>query len=178
MSSLIKFLLMPILSLLLTTSALCTPSSLNDVLLEMHKVGSASFKFLFWSVYEAELYADQQFFSFTPLPVFILNINYQRTFKSDQLIKEIEKQLIKADPIQVELHRSWINKLVDILSDVEKGDMLSLYVDENQHSSFYLNLDYLGTIDDEKFSISFSSIWLARNDHYANFSRELTGIKQ
>jgi len=70
---------------------------------------------------------------------------------------------------------AWLGQLDVLLVDVEKGDRISLYVDENRHSSFYFNGSFLGQIQDESFSRNFSSIWLARNDRFAEFSQELTG---
>jgi hypothetical protein len=165
-----------ITALSLSTSVLCAPAQLTEVFSEMNRIGSASFKFIFWSVYEAELYSEQSSFSFTPLPRFILTLNYQRAFKDTQIVNETEKQMLEINSIQSEKFEPWLSKLDEILIDVVKSDSLSLYVDENKHSSFYLNGDFLGTIEDEDFSQSFSAIWLARDDHYADFTRELTGV--
>src|SRR6056300_982305 len=91
-----------VIALLMSTSALSAPAQLTDVVSDMSKVGSASFKFYFWSVYEAELYSEQPSFSFTPLPSFILTLDYQRAFKSVQIVKETEKQLVQIHSIEAE----------------------------------------------------------------------------
>ncbi len=127
------------------------------------------------SVYEAELYAKQSSFNFTPLPSFILTLNYQRAFNSGQIVKETEKQLIEIQSAQSEKFEPWLSRLNEILTDVSKGDSLSLYVDDDKYSSFYLNGNYLGSIEDEDFSQNFSSR-LDRDDDYADFTRELTGV--
>ncbi len=160
----------------MSTSALSEPPKLGEVLSDMNRIGNASFKFYFWSVYEAELYAKQTSFDFTPLPSFILTLNYQRAFNSMQIVKETQKQLLEIHPGQPDKFEPWLNSLNEILTDVAKGDRLSLYVDSNKYSSFYLNGNYLGSIEDEDFSQSFSAIWLARDDHYADFTHELTGV--
>lgn len=160
----------------MSTSALSEAPKLGEVISDMNKIGNASFKFYFWSVYEAELYSEQTSFNFTPLPSFILTLNYQRAFTGVQIVKETQKQLMEIHPGQPEKFESWLSRLNEILTDVAKGDRLSLYVDDNKNSSFYLNGDYLGSIEDEDFSQSFSAIWLAREDHYAAFTRELTGV--
>lgn len=165
-----------ILFSVMSTSALSEPPKLGELMSTMNKIGDASFKFYFWSVYEAELYAEQSTFNFTPLPRFILRLNYQRAFNSGQIINETEKQLIEIQSTQSEKIEPWLNRLNEILKDVSKGDRLSLYVDNNKYSSFYLNSEYLGSIEDEDFTQSFSAIWLARDDRYADFTRELTGV--
>lgn len=179
MPSFIKTVLRLVTALLLSvvsTLALSEPPPLAEVISGMNKIGKASFKFIFWSVYEAELYAEQSAFNFTPLPSFILTLNYQRAFNSEQIVKETEKQLLEIQPGQSEKLEPWLNRLNEILRDVSKGDSLSLYVDDAKYSSFYLNGDYLGSIEDEDFSQSFSAIWLARDDRYADFTHELTGV--
>ena len=161
---------------IVSSPALNETAKLGELIADMNKVGNASFKFIFWPVYEAELYTKQASFDFTPLPSFILTLNYQRAFNSVQIVKETEKQLLEIHPSQAEKFKPWLSRLNEILTDVSKGDSLSLYVDDNKYSSFYLNGNYLGSIEDEDFSQSFSAIWLARDDHYADFTRELTGV--
>ncbi len=165
-----------VLLLSLSSSVYSAPAQLADVVSEMNKIGAASFKFIFWSVYQAELYSEQSSFNFTPLPRFILTLNYQRAFKGVQIVNETEKQLLEIDQSQADTLQPWLIRLNEILTDVDKGDSLSLYVDENKYSSFYLNGVFLGSIEDEDFSERFSAIWLARDDHYADFTRELTGV--
>lgn len=164
------------IALSLSTSAISAPAQLTDVVSDMNKIGAASFKFIFWSIYEAELYSEQSSFSFTPLPRFILTLNYQRAFKGVQIVNETEKQLLEIGQSETDTLLPWLTRLNEILTDVDKGDSLSLYVDENKYSSFYLNGVFLGSIEDEDFSHRFSAIWLARDDHYADFTRELTGV--
>ncbi len=159
-----------------SSPALSEPAKLGELISDMNKIGNASFKFIFWPVYDAELYAEQSSFNFTPLPSFVLTLNYQRSFNSEQIVKETEKQLREIDPNLPENFEPWLSRLNEILTDVSKGDSLSLYVDDDKNSSFYLNGDYLGSIEDKDFSQSFSAIWLARDDHYADFTRELTGV--
>lgn len=149
---------------------------LDEKVAAMNKVGSATFKFLFWPIYDAELYAEQDAFDFSSLPVFILQLNYQRNFLSEQLVNETKNQLREMDPLQVEAFQPWLDQLGEILPDVKKGDSLSLYVNREKYSSFYLNGNFQGIIEDENFSRRFAAIWLDREDRYADFTRELTGV--
>ncbi len=163
------------LTCLCACAVLAQSLQLNERLSTMNMVGSASFRFMFWSIYDAELYAEQPVFDFEAFPEFILNLDYQRSFTSEQIIQETEKQLAVLNQTSIEDMNAWLGQLDVFLVDVEKGDRISLYVDENRHSSFYFNGSFLGQIQDESFSRNFSSIWLARNDRFAEFSQELTG---
>jgi hypothetical protein len=156
-------------------TALAQSSQLERQLSVMNKVGAASFRFMFWSIYEAELYTEQPEFVFEEFPEFILRLNYQRSFSSKQILDETYRQLTELNQTSTENINAWISKLESILVDVKKGDRISLHVDERGHSNFFLNNLFLGEVEDEKFSKNFSSIWLARTDRYAAFTRNLTG---
>lgn len=163
------------LAWLCTCAGFAQSLQLSERLSTMNMIGSASFRFMFWSIYDAELYTEQPVFDFEAFPEFILNLDYQRGFSSEQIIKETEKQLTILNQTSIEDMNAWLAQLENILVDVDKGDRISLYVDENRHSSFFFNGSFLGQIEEESFSRNFSSIWLARNDRYSEFSQELTG---
>ncbi len=140
-------------------------------------LGKADFNFLFWSIYEAELYASENVFShFETLP-FALKLTYKRAFTGEQILKETAKQFSILG-LEEQNYLAWLSELGNIFPDVKRGDEILLYVDLEANSNFYLNAEYLGSINNKEFSQDFSAIWLARNDRYSEFSRKLIGVKQ
>ncbi len=148
--------------------------SINEALNALSLTGQAEFNFLFWKVYEAELYSTTgEYQHFEKLP-FVLKLTYKKNFTQQQLLQETQKQLIQIG-VEGSETQSWLDRLSNIYPAVESEDALLLYVDSGGASNFYLNEEYLGSIEDVLFSKQFSAIWLARNDRYADFSRKLTG---
>ncbi len=140
----------------------------------MSLVGSADFRYLFWKIYEAELYSGNgEFDFFNELPL-VLKLTYKRGFTATQLSNETRKQLLMLG-LPGDIIDKWIEDLQLIYVDVSPDDSLILYIDEESNSHFYFNSRYLGSVNNESFSRHFSAIWLARQDRYAEFSDRLTG---
>ena len=59
--------------------------------------------------------------------------------------------------------------------DVQKGDAITLYVDETGASYFYFNQQYLGVINDPVFSEQFAAIWLSEKTTRPGFRDKLLG---
>lgn len=135
--------------------------------------GSAEFKFFLWNVYKAELYSANDFQHFESLP-FVLKLTYARRFSQQQLLQETQKQFIQTG-VENALVQPWLDRLSQIFPDVQVGHSLLLFVDADGYSHFYLNEEFLGSIEDPLFSKQFSAIWLARNDRYAEFTQQLIG---
>lgn len=167
----IKFLLLIMLSVNQSFAQLDQRAHVLD---ELELVGSAEFQFLFWKIYEAELYSpDGEYSGFEALPV-ALKLSYRKAFSADHLLSETERQFM-ALGLDRSRYEAWLQQLSDIFVGVKPGDELLLYLDGEGFSHFYFNTTYLGSIENSEFSQQFSAIWLAREDRYASFSQRLTG---
>lgn len=157
----------------------CAPSFAQEddspaLLANMELVGSAEFQFLFWKIYEAELYSKSgEYSSFEELPL-ALKLSYNKSFSAENLLNETEKQFI-ALGLESARFESWLQQLRNIFVSVNPGDALLLYIDSRGFSHFYYNEEFLGSIPNADFSQQFSAIWLAREDRYADFSQRLKG---
>ncbi len=163
-----------IVTLCISNSSLSQIKSSEHLLSGMSLVGSADFRYLFWKVYEAELYSengDFEFFNELPL---VLKLTYKRGFTASQLSNETRKQFLMLG-LSEESIGNWIEYLQEIFVDVSPDDNFILYIDDEANSHFYFNSRYSGSVNNENFSRYFSAIWLARQDHYADFSAQLTG---
>jgi len=146
----------------------------TDLLAEMNLVGNADFRFLFWKIYEAELYStngEYEYFENLPLA---LRLIYTRSFTAEHIVNETGNQFDILG-LSEDSYADWLQELGEILVAVEPGDALLLYVDTESASHFYFNNEYIGSVENSEFSRHFSAIWLARDDRYADLTRRLTG---
>ena len=91
-----------------------------------------------------------------------------------QLVDETRKQWqaigIDADSKD---NATRLNTLGSLLGDVDNGDVITLYVDAQGASNFYLNGRLLGTIADSAFTEQFAAIWLSEKTTRPDFRDNL-----
>ncbi len=176
-----KFISMLIIGLLLAVPLKAQISSEALPWQELNLVGEARFNFLFWPVYNASLYSNSAVFNFPMTRPFALQLDYLRSFTRQQLVEETRRQWQVIDnPGGGEAGKAtldtWLQQLDQILSDVNKSDAITLYVDEAGNSSFYLNERLLGVINDPAFSERFAAIWLSEQTTRPGFRKSLLGL--
>lgn len=138
----------------------------------LQSLGEASLKFLFWPVYDATLYGPAEAFSFPDTRPFALALEYRRPFTGKALVEETRRQW---RAIGIHEKESWVYMLDDILTDVGKGDKITLYIDGVGFSHFYFNQRYLGGIEDPIFTEQFAAIWLSEKSTRPVFRDRLLG---
>lgn len=160
------------LGALLATALLVLPGRANAAATDLRLVGQASFRFLFWSVYEARLYAPAAPFDFPGTTPFVLSLQYQRDFTREQLVEATLQQWQRQG---VTVAEPWVPQLHALLPDVKAGDTLSLRVDSGGQATLHHNDRPRGQIDDPAFSLGFAGIWLAESTTEPEFRRQLLG---
>ena len=90
----------------------------------------------------------------------------------DRTSEEWEKNSIIEQDIE-----AWLEKLASILPDVKKGETLTLQVEDNLSSSFYLNDELIDNIEDAAFTQAFLSIWLSDKSSYPKQQAQLVGLR-
>lgn len=138
----------------------------------MQPVGQAQLNYMFWPVYEAQLFTDTGTYEFPDTRPFALNLEYLRSFTSGDLLAETQRQwqVIGINPMP-----SWLQQLGEILPDVNSGDHVTLYVDAEGSSTFYINDQVSGSIADAQFSRQFAAIWLSPRSTRPAFRNKLLG---
>ena len=121
------------LALLLSLYAPLSLATLTD---DLQLVGEARLRVLFWSIYDSSLYTITGRY-FGVEPKLTLRINYLRKIKSRQLLDRTSEEWEKNSIIEQDIE-TWLEKLASILPDVKKGETLTLQVEDNLSSSFYL----------------------------------------
>lgn len=159
------------MKLLLLILAMVIGSAQASPALDYKTVGSGTFNWMFWKIYDISLLTESGTYQQGDQPL-ALQITYARDIKGDQLvattIDEWERQDIK-------WQADWSTRLDEIFPDINAGDQLLLRVDDQKNSSFFFNEEPVGTIDDARFTEAFLAIWLSSNTRSPKLTRELTG---
>ena len=75
----------------------------------------------------------------------------------------------------------WLKDLASIWPDVNEGDVITLIVDAQQVSHFYLSnnndVTTLGRLDNQAFGSSFLAIWLSKDTSRPDLRSQLIGYK-
>ena len=161
------------LSLLSASSAV---ASLEVALKHMQDpalVGEARLKFLFWKVYDAELYAPDGVWSETE--PFALSFTYLRKVSSKQIADRMVKELRSQGFDDEELLEKWRQISLDIFPDVKKGTRIVGVRDVKGHAQFYEGDKPIGSVDDPFFTAWFFRIWLGENTSVPKFRDRLIG---
>lgn len=163
-----KDLIVVIVCLFLTTGA---KAQLNfpD---ELKSVGTAELKVLWFDIYQAELKTFDGDFSDINQPLALI-LNYQRRISAEDLIEETKKQLGRFASLS-ETDR-WVSALELMWTDVNDGDQLAFYVDENTAGHFFYNRGWIGEIVDPNFCQAFINIWLSESSRYPQLAKKLRG---
>ena len=143
-----------IVLLLITTSVHGVP--LVD---SQYKVGEARFKYMFWKIYDSELYTDNKQFESLDQEV-TLSIEYQRNIPKYRIVDATVGQWEELNyaPEKIEKWKETINA---IIPEIAKNDNLSFHKNNNGIGMFYYNERLIGKIESKEFSEAFLSIWLS-----------------
>ena len=160
------------LALLLSLYAPLSLATLTD---DLQLVGEARLRVLFWSIYDSWLFTITGRY-FGVEPKLTMRINYIRKIKSGQLLDRTSEEWEKNSIIEQDIE-TWLEKLASILPDVKKGETLTLQVEDNLSSSFYLNDELIDNIEDAAFTQAFLSIWLSDKSSYPKQQAQLVGLR-
>lgn len=156
----------------------------NQLLNGYQRIGSGLMKVMFWQVYQAEFYAklamNQSTFDNSTFPQ-ALKINYLRNIDKEDLVDATADQWQHLN-MESTKQDQWIKDLTNIFPNIKEGNAITLIVDENKVSTFYLtdkdskNRE-LGIIQDVEFGTAFLAIWLSKNTSRPALRSKLLGEK-
>ena len=151
--------------------AIVLPTAANDTALV--KVGEAKLKVLFWDVYNSTLYSDNGRYREGQIPL-RLDIQYLLNIESEALVARTAEEW-DALGLEHDNRDEWLISLAALWPDVNKNDVLTMELDDDNRSTFYRNGELLGTIEDAAFGKSFIDIWLSPNTTRPNLRAALIG---
>lgn len=141
------------------------------------KLGEGEMSYLFWTLYQAELYGTNQQVDLKDQDELALKIIYQKTISSKALVDATKDQWQKLNYTSEEIDK-WLKPLTSLFPDVQKKDSLLLKLDSQGQSQFFLNLEPIGVIKDTTFGPAFMAIWLSENTSEPKLRKQLLGLSQ
>lgn len=137
-------------------------------------VGQGQFSYLFWDLYQAQLYtADGRWSDYQQSAPVVLKLTYQRDISKADFIEATVDQW---EHLQGEVsgqHKNWANQLDKLWTDVKKGDQLSCALLPDSTVQFYFNDKLLGDVTDPAFGPAFLDIWLSERTSAPKLRRDL-----
>jgi hypothetical protein len=161
-----KFLLVVCLSLAVTNLATAREPGLL-------LVGQARLSVMFWSVYDSRLFSSDGRYSEGQRPL-RLEIQYHRSVDASSLVRATSSEW-QSQGMRHQNQEQWLDSLSRLWPDVEKGDVITITLDEGNRSSFYHNEDLLGAVADPEFGQQFIDIWLSPRTSRPELRRALLG---
>lgn len=151
------------------------------LLSQMQHAGGGKMKVMFWDVYYADLYVSNKPFAQDNFPQ-ALTINYLRDIDKDELLDATQDQWQHLN-MDKQLRTRWMQELSSIFPSIKKGDSITLIVDSQRQSRFYLSdkqSQYrpIGSVADTEFGRAFLAIWLDEKTSRPKLRRKLIGELQ
>jgi hypothetical protein len=149
-------------------------ASVNAFVQPENLVGKARLSFLFWDVYDAQLYAPQRVFS--PDGMYALSLRYLMDFSGPDIAeRSLDEMRGQGYRDKLQLDR-WLVEMLTIFPDVQAGDELIGVRSVIGESYFLHNGKVIGTVTDPLFADAFFGIWLAPNSSEPKLRKKLLGI--
>jgi len=161
------------MAVLLTLTFTANPAISNTQNTELTLVGSASFTYLFWDIYDIKLFTENGKYKPNQTPI-SLALTYHQNISSEDLVDETGKQWsrFKITPSKKKL---WLEQLQQIWPNVSESDTITFHVNTHKQTLFYFNDAFIGRIDNSEFSQAFTNIWLGTKGSYPKITEALTG---
>ena len=140
---------------------------------EAEQVGSVRFRYLFFDIYDASLYAPEG--EFAEDEPFALKLVYLRDIQGEhiarQSIEEMRKQGVDNDV----LLQNWQTQMQALFPDINEGDALLGIRVAADMALFFHNHTLIGEVSDPLFIERFFDIWLGENVRSARLQAKLLG---
>lgn len=140
-------------------------------------VGQGQFSYLFWDLYQAQLYtADGLWSNYQQSSPVVLKLTYQRAISKDDFIEATVDQWKHLQGKVSAQHQQWATQLEQLWTDVKKGDQLSCVLMADGTVQFYFNDKLLGDVTDTAFGPAFLDIWLSEKTSAPKLRKKLLNI--
>ena len=143
---------------------------------EQKLVGKYYFSYLFWDIYDVELYTSSGRYSANVSPL-SLNFIYKINISSESFVSETEQQW-KRFTLSESQKTAWLKRLSKILPDVIENDRVSFQINQSGETLFFHNKKIIGKIEEKSFGKAFVAIWLGKDGPYPDMTKALIGDVQ
>jgi hypothetical protein len=139
---------------------------------EPARVGTATYNYLFWTLYDAQLVAPGGIFR-RDAPL-MLTLTYRRDIPSADILAATADELRRLGAAEADIER-WSGAFGSMVPDVRDGDSIAGIRIADGRTLFYVNGAFAGKIDDPAFGRYFFDIWLGPRSRDRQFTARLTG---
>ena len=136
-------------------------------------IGNANYSFLFWDIYDAELYSTSKKYNSNELAIIL---KYNRSIDKETLIRETINDIKEQKSISNQQEEKWKSLLESIYIDT-KTNKKFIAIKINNKSIFYYNNKKLHESFDEEFNQLFFDIWLRSNSKNPNFTKTHSSVE-
>ncbi len=165
-----------ILLVLLTNQVTADLQTAQRYLPSAELVGKARMEYLFWDVYDAELYAPDGVWSKNQ--PFALSLQYLLELDGEDIAsRSVSEMRAQGFDDEATLAR-WYQKMRSIFPDVDENTRITGIMDRNQHTRFYKNGALIGNIDEPLFGEWFFNIWLSEKTSEPKMRERLLGVNK
>lgn len=144
-------------------------------------LGEGRFSRLWLDIYDARLYSAQPRWpgeTSAALPL-ALSITYLRDIEAEALLEATAEQWqLQPRWANHPQQGQWLAQLRQLWPDINKGDNLTLWLDNSGQAHFYYNQQLLGQVSDPGFGYAFVDIWLSAATSAPELRAQLLGEKQ
>jgi hypothetical protein len=162
-------------ALLLSTQLLADQTVADRHIPNAELAGKARFKVLFWSVFDAKLYAQNA--DYNPEQPFALSLSYLREINGSEIVaKSISEMQVQGIFSKQEL-AEWKTQLSNIIPDVDSKTTITGVRDRAGNTLFYKNGENIGRVDNPRFTHGFFNIWLGENTSEPKLRNQLLNLE-
>ncbi len=162
-----------VLSLALASPVLADLRTARLQIPDAELVGEGRLKYLFWSVFDATLYAPGGVWSGEK--PFALSLSYLRDLDGESIVEaSIDEMRAQGMSDDATLQR-WRQEMTAIFLDVDDQTTLTGIAAQNGQALFYRNGELAGVIRDPEFSRRFFNIWLGEKTSEPELRTQLIG---
>ena len=138
---------------------------------KMMMVGQGEMNWMFWKIYDIQLYSADGAYTENKLPV-ALSITYARDIESSQLVQSTVDEWKR---LSLDYKPQWVAQLKKIWPSVRENDKIDFVVSESGKNQFYFNQQLIGEVSDSEFARAFLAIWLSPQTREPELRKVLTG---
>ncbi|MBD1575776.1 hypothetical protein HC723_04820 [Vibrio sp. S11_S32] len=166
------------LSLILLSFSVSAHSDEGLNLAQLHKLGQGKVQYLFWDLYQAELFASHR--NVDQSDTKALRLTYLKSISKNDLLEATQDQWQRLG-ITSNQTDVWLAELDKIWPNVSSGNQLTLLVNPQGVSTFYFashathSVKAMGSIKDVDFGPAFLSIWLSPKTSEPKLRQQLLG---
>jgi len=141
---------------------------------QAQEISKTRFRFLFWDVYDAALYAPEgQWRADAP---YALALSYLRAFNGADIAQRSVDEMRGQGFADEDTLTVWYEQMARLFPDVDDGTTLTGIRDVRGHAIFYENDRRIGAIEDPAFSDWFFGIWLNEATSQPALRKKLLGL--